>query len=67
MDVFYLYLSMLHAVMWNIFIGVRYNSQQDYFWHTIVCSVVLNILSRICHIWHIPVSARSDVHQCRTD
>ena len=44
MDVFYLYLSMLHAVMWNIFIGVRYNSQQDYFWHTIVCSVVLNIL-----------------------
>ncbi len=32
------------AVMWNIFIGVRYNSQQDYFWHTIVCNVVLNIL-----------------------
>ena len=44
MDVFYLHLSMLHAVMWNIFNGVRYNSQQDYFWRTIVCSVVLNIL-----------------------
>ena len=44
MHVFYLHLSMLHAVMWNIFNGVRYNSQQDYFWYTIVCSVVLNIL-----------------------
>ena len=32
------------AVMWNIFIGLRYNSQQDYFWHTSVCIVVLNIL-----------------------
>ena len=33
-----------HAVMWNIFNGVRYNSQQDYFWYTIVCNIVLNIL-----------------------
>ena len=30
--------------MWNIFIGVRYNNQQDYFWPTIVCNIALNIL-----------------------
>ena len=34
----------MHAVMWSIFIGVRYNKQQDYFWPSIVCNVVLNIL-----------------------
>ena len=30
--------------MWNIFIGVRYNSQQDYFWPSILCHILLNIL-----------------------
>ena len=35
---------MLHVVMWNIFNCVHYNSQQDYFWLTIMCNVVLNIL-----------------------
>ena len=30
--------------MWNIFIGVRYNNQQDYFWPSIVCNLALNIL-----------------------
>ena len=34
----------MHAVMWSIFIGVRYNKQQDYFWSSIVCNVGLNIL-----------------------
>ena len=30
--------------MWNIFIGVRYNTQQDYFWPSILCNLALNIL-----------------------
>ena len=30
--------------MWNIFIGIRYNTQQDYFWPSILCNIVLNIL-----------------------
>ena len=34
----------MHAVMWSIFIGVRYNKQQDYFWHSMLFKIVLNIL-----------------------
>ena len=36
-----------HAVMWNIFIGVRYNTQQDYYWTSLVCHIVLNILTPV--------------------
>ena len=40
----YTSISVFPAVMWNIFIVVRYNTQQDYFWPTVLCNLVLNIL-----------------------
>ena len=40
----YTFISVFPAVMWNIFGGVRYNTQQDYFWPTFLCNLVLNIL-----------------------
>ena len=40
----YTSISVFPAVMWNIFIGVRYNTHQDYFWPTVLCNLVLNML-----------------------
>ena len=47
---FICYTSCIYIVMWNIFIGVRYNTQQDYYWTSIVCHTVLNILSPVIGI-----------------
>ena len=41
----YTFISVFPAVMWNIFGGLRYNTQQlDYFWLMVLCNLVLNIL-----------------------